>query len=64
MAPGKPAFRPVLVQADRNVEMVDQNKGDGRPSGLPESLKLAFRFYGISDSGFWVGRREMIIIKS
>jgi hypothetical protein len=27
--------------------MVDQNKGDSRPNGLPESLKLAFSFYDI-----------------
>ena len=51
MAPGKPAFRPVLVQVDRNVEMIDQNKADSRPLGLPESLKLAIRFYGLNDSG-------------
>jgi hypothetical protein len=47
LTPGRPAFRPVLVQVDRNVTTVDQDKGDGRPSGLPERLRLAYRFYGI-----------------
>jgi hypothetical protein len=27
--------------------MVDQDKEDSRPLGLPESLKLAYSFYGI-----------------
>jgi hypothetical protein len=29
--------------------VVDQYKGDSRPNGLPESLKLAYSFYGIDD---------------
>jgi hypothetical protein len=53
LTPGKPAFRLVLVQEDRNVEMVDQDKGDSRPLGLPKSLKLAYNFLGIDDSGYW-----------
>ena len=53
LTPGKPAFGLVLVQVDRNVEMVDQDKGDSRPLSLPESLKLAYRFYGINDCHCW-----------
>jgi hypothetical protein len=33
--------------------MVDQDKGDSRPLGLPKSLKLAYNFFGIDDSGYW-----------
>ena len=40
MIPGRRAFRLVLIQVDRNIEMVDQDKGDSRPDGLPESLSL------------------------
>ena len=64
MTPGRPAFRLVLVQVDRNIEMVDQDKGDSRPNGLPESLKLAYSFYGIDDCKLLVGIREMMIPKA
>ena len=53
LTPGKPAFRLVLVQVDRNVGIVDQDKGGSRPLSLPESLKLAYRFYGINDCHCW-----------
>jgi hypothetical protein len=29
--PGRPAFRLVLIQVDRNIEMVDQGQRSGRP---------------------------------
>jgi hypothetical protein len=37
LIPGRPAFRPVWVQVDRNVTMVDQGQRSGRPLGLPDS---------------------------
>ena len=42
---GRPAYRLVLLQVDRIVEMVDQNKEGGRPPGLPQSLKLSYNFF-------------------
>jgi hypothetical protein len=33
--------------------MVDHDKVDSRPLGLPESLKLAYSFYGIDDGSCW-----------
>jgi hypothetical protein len=41
LTPGRPAFRLVLGQVDRDIEMVDQYKEGGRPLGLPQSLKLS-----------------------
>jgi hypothetical protein len=42
LTPGRPAFRPVLLQVDRNVEMVDQDKGDSSPK---RSTKYFLAFF-------------------
>jgi hypothetical protein len=45
LTPGRLAFGLVLGQVDRNIEMVDQYKEGGRPSSLPQSLKLSYNFF-------------------
>jgi hypothetical protein len=45
LTPGRAAFRLVLGQVDRDIEMVDQYKEGGRPLGLPQSLKLSKSFF-------------------
>jgi hypothetical protein len=62
LTPGRPAFGLLLLQVDRNVEMVDQHKEGGRPLGLPQSLKLSYNFF--YDSRWLLGRRETMTTKS